>query len=135
MVKIIMGLKGTGKTKALIDSVNASVAEDHGSVVCIEKGTKLRYDISHAARLISAEEYKIDDYEKFFGFVNGILAANFDITHLYIDSITKICNNNINMNDLQSFIENLEHVSKDTDIIITVSEDPEKATEYIKKHF
>ena len=135
MVKIIMGLKGTGKTKAHIDSVNASVAEDHGSVVCIEKGTKLRYDISHAARLISAEEYKIDDYEKFFGFVNGILAANFDITHLYIDSITKICNNNINMNDLQSFIENLEHVSKDTDIIITVSEDPEKATEYIKKHF
>ena len=135
MVKIIMGLKGTGKTKALIDSVNASVAEDHGSVVCLEKGTKLRYDISHAARLISAEEYKIDDYEKFFGFVNGILAANFDITHLYIDSITKICNNNINMNDLQSFIENLEHVSKDTDIIITVSEDPEKATEYIKKHF
>ena len=135
MVKIIMGLKGTGKTQALIDSVNASVAEDHGSVVCIEKGTKLRYDISHAARLISAEEYKIDDYEKFFGFVNGILAANFDITHLYIDSITKICNNNINMNDLQSFIENLEHVSKDTDIIITVSEDPEKATEYIKKHF
>ena len=135
MVKIIMGLKGTGKTKALIDSVNASVAEDHGSVVCIEKGTKLRYDISHAARLISAEEYKLDDYEKFFGFVNGILAANFDITHLYIDSITKICNNNINMNDLQSFIENLEHVSKDTDIIITVSEDPEKATEYIKKHF
>ena len=135
MVKIIMGLKGTGKTKALIDSVNASVAEDHGSVVCIEKGTKLRYDISHAAGLISAEEYKIDDYEKFFGFVNGILAANFDITHLYIDSITKICNNNINMNDLQSFIENLEHVSKDTDIIITVSEDPEKATEYIKKHF
>ena len=135
MVKIIMGLKGTGKTKALIDSVNASVAEDHGSVVCIEKGTKLRYDISHAARLISAEEYKIDDYEKFFGFVNGILAANFDITHPYIDSITKICNNNINMNDLQSFIENLEHVSKDTDIIITVSEDPEKATEYIKKHF
>ena len=135
MVKIIMGLKGTGKTKALIDSVNASVAEDHGSVVCIEKGTKLRYDISHAARLISAEEYKIDDYEKFFGFVNGIFAANFDITHLYIDSITKICNNNINMNDLQSFIENLEHVSKDTDIIITVSEDPEKATEYIKKHF
>ena len=130
-----MGLKGTGKTKALIDSVNASVAEDHGSVVCIEKGTKIRYDISHAARLISAEEYKIDDYEKFFGFVNGILAANFDITHLYIDSITKICNNNINMNDLQSFIENLEHVSKDTDIIITVSEDPEKATEYIKKHF
>ena len=127
MVKIIMGLKGTGKTKALIDSVNASVAEDHGSVVCIEKGTKLRYDISHAARLISAEEYKIDDYEKFFGFVNGILAANFDITHLYIDSITKICNNNINMNDLQSFIENLEHVSKDTDIIITVSEDPEKS--------
>lgn len=135
MVKIIMGLKGTGKTKALIDSVNASAAEDHGSVVCIEKGNKLRYDISHAARLISAEEYKIDDYEKFFGFVNGILAANFDITHLYIDSITKICNNNINMDDLQSFIENLEHVSKDTDIIITVSEDPEKASEFIKKHF
>ena len=74
-----MGLKGTGKTKTLIDGVNAAVAENHGSVVCIEKGTKLRYDVSHQARLISADEYKIDDYEKFFGFVNGILAANFDI--------------------------------------------------------
>lgn len=135
MVKIIMGLKGTGKTKTLIEGVNAAAAEGHGSVVCIEKGTKLRYDISHEARLISAEEYKIDDYEKFFGFVNGILAANFDITHIYIDSITKICNNNINMDELQSFIDNLEHVSKDTDIIITVSEDPEKAPDYIKKHF
>lgn len=135
MVKIIMGLKGTGKTKTLIDGVNAAVSADHGSVVCIEKGSKLRYDISHKARLISAEEYKIDDYEKFFGFVNGILAANFDITHLYIDSITKICNNNINMDELQAFIESLEHVSKDTDIIITVSEDPEKANDVIKSHF
>ena len=134
MVKIIMGLKGTGKTKTLIDGVNAAVAENHGSVVCIEKGTKLRYDVSHQARLISADEYKIDDYEKFFGFINGILAANFDITQLYIDSITKICND-INMQKLEAFINELEHVSKDTDIIITVSDDPANAPESIKKHF
>ena len=111
MIKIIMGMKGTGKTKTLIEQVNSAVQEAHGNVVCIEKGTKLRYDVSHQARLISAAEYKIDDYEKFFGFISGIVAGNFDITHIFIDSITKICGGNTDMNELEKFVEDIQHLS------------------------
>ena len=113
MVKIIMGLKGTGKTKTLIDSVNTAARADHGSVICIEKGPKLTYDVSHKARLINVEEYSVDNYEKFLGFVNGIIAGNFDITDIFIDSITKICGNNADMQSLLTFIEGIVKSGKD----------------------
>lgn len=135
MVKIIMGLKGTGKTKNLIDMVNKAVKKDQGSVVCIEKDNKLLYDISHEARLICASDYKINNYESFYGFICGIVAGNFDITDIYIDSITKICDNNDNMDDLSHFIEAIDHLSREINIYITVSYDTEKAPELIKKHF
>lgn len=135
MVKIIMGLKGTGKTKTLIENVNNAVEEDHGSVICIEKGSKLMYDISHKARLISAEENHIDNYEKFFGFVSGIIAGNFDITHIFIDSITKICGKNENMDDLLNFVESIKPITENINMVITVSYDIEKAPDAVKKYF
>ncbi len=135
MVKIIMGLKGTGKTKNLIEMVNKTVKKDHGSVVCIEKDNKLLYDINHEARLICAADYKINTYDSFYGFICGIVAGNFDITDIFIDSITKICDNNENMDDLSKFIEAIDHISKETNIYITVSYDTEKAPESIKKYF
>lgn len=135
MVKIIMGLKGTGKTKTLIDNVNTAARADHGSVVCIEKGPKLTYDISHKARLINVEEYNVDNYERFLGFVNGIIAGNFDITDIFIDSITKICGNNTDMNSLITFIEGIEKSAKDINVMMTVSADTADAPEEIKKYF
>lgn len=135
MIKIIMGMKGTGKTKTLIEQVNSAVQEAHGNVVCIEKGTKLRYDVSHQARLISAAEYKIDDYEKFFGFISGIVAGNFDITHIFIDSITKICGGNTDMNELEKFVEDIQHISENIQVTLTVSYDEKEAPEAIKKYF
>ena len=135
MVKIIMGLKGTGKTKTLIDSVNTAARADHGSVICIEKGPKLTYDVSHKARLINVEEYSVDNYEKFLGFVNGIIAGNFDITDIFIDSITKICGNNADMQSLLTFIEVIEKSAKDINVMMTVSADVADAPEEIKKYF
>lgn len=134
MVSIIMGLKGTGKTKTLIDLVNTKAAEDHGSVVCIEKDQKLRYDITHRARLISAAEYKIVDYKSFYGFICGIVAGNFDITDIFIDSVTKICGMNDDMNDLAAFIDSLDHLTSDINITMTVSHDENDAPEILKKH-
>lgn len=135
MIKIVMGLKGTGKTKTLIDEVNAAVEREPGNVICIEKKQKLRYEISHSARLISASEYKINNYDKVLGFISGLIAGNFDITAIYIDSITKICNDNTNMEDLESFIESIHHLTEHVNIYMTVSYDENLAPESIKKYF
>ncbi|PWM47540.1 MAG: hypothetical protein DBX47_00455 [Clostridiales bacterium] len=136
MIKIFMGLKGTGKTKALIDQVNASVSEEHGSVICIEKGDKLRFQISPQARLISADEFKINDYSSFYGFVSGLIAGNYDITALYVDSIMKICGTD-DIPAFEEFIEKLQHIitNHDIKIFITVSCDVNLATDKIKKYF
>ena len=90
MIHLIMGLKGSGKTKKLIDGINAAVAEAHGDVVCIEYGKKLTYDISYKARLVDSKEYGINSVEMLKGFLSGLHAGNFDITHVYVDNLYKI---------------------------------------------
>ena len=91
MVKLIVGLKGSGKTKTLIDLVNKATAESKGSVICIEKGNKLNYDITHKARLIDTDSFMVADGQALYGFVAGISAGNHDITDIFIDSALKIC--------------------------------------------
>ena len=90
MIRLIVGTKGSGKTKAMIDMINESVRTSKGSVVVVEKGMKLTYDISSSARLIDLEEYKINGGEMLYGFVAGLLASNYDITDVYIDGILKV---------------------------------------------
>lgn len=134
MIKIFMGLKGTGKTKTLIEKVNAAAAEDHGIVVCIEKGDKLRYDVSHKARLISSDEFGICDYDMFYGFICGLLACNYDITAIYVDSITKICGTD-DIAQLEQFVRELEKLNPSILVYLTVSADEKLATEEIRKYF
>ena len=90
MIKLIVGKKGTGKTKALVERVNEAVAISKGNVVCIEKDLNLTYSLNHKARLVVADEYGIDGYDEFFGFISGLLAGNYDITHLFVDGVFKI---------------------------------------------
>ena len=87
MIRLIVGTKGSGKTKAMIDMINESVRTTKGSVVVVEKGMKLTYDIASAARLIDLDEYKIQGGEMLYGFVAGLMASNYDITDIYIDGI------------------------------------------------
>ena len=134
MLKLIIGVKGTGKTKQLIEMVNTASAQSNGSVVCIEKGTKLTYDIKHTARLIDTDQYGICDGQSLFGFIAGIAASNHDVTDIYIDSALKICGN-----DLDSFDKFLAEVSALVDkceinCTATVSLASDKATETIKKY-
>ncbi len=95
MVKIFVGLKGSGKTKTLIEMANSTVENSNGTVVCIEKGTKLIHEIKYQARLINTDEYHITDAETLFGFVAGIIASDHDAKDLFIDSSLKICNNDV----------------------------------------
>lgn len=134
MLKLIIGVKGTGKTKALINMVNGAVDNSHGDVVCIEKGVKLRYDVKYQARLIDTEEYFICDAESLYGFVAGILASNHDVMDLFIDSALKICNN-----DAAAFDRFVEQVSVLADklnvkVVMTSSIPVEDASETVKKY-
>ena len=103
MVKLIIGLKGSGKTKTLITKVNEAIDASKGCVVCLEKGDKLRFDIKYQARLIDVTEYDIVDAHGLQGFVAGLHASNSDITHLFIDSALKICGNDVD--SFTAFIE------------------------------
>ena len=98
MLKLIVGLKGSGKTKELISLVNKTTGESNGSVVCIEKGNKLIHEIGYRTRLVDCDDYGIDNAVSLYGMVAGMFASNHDITHVFIDSALKICNN-----DLESF--------------------------------
>ena len=90
MVTLIIGKKGSGKTKKLINLAAEAVGTSKGNVVVIEKGSKLTYDVSHKARLIDTEQYGIKGYDTFFGFLSGICAGNYDVTDVLVDSTLKI---------------------------------------------
>lgn len=90
MVKVIVGLKGSGKTKQLIDSINTAIKTESGSMVCIEKGSALTFDIDYRVRLVDASEYDIGSYTFLKGFISGLHAGNFDITHIFIDGLYKL---------------------------------------------
>lgn len=136
MVKIIMGLKGSGKTKQLIDLVKTAVEQENGSVVCIEKGQKLTYDIPHTARLIQASDYGFNSYDFLKGFISGLHAENYDITHVFIDSLLKIIDQPIDAKT-EDFVEWCECFSERENIkfTITISADADIATDGIKKFF
>ena len=134
MLKLIIGVKGTGKTKALISMVNTAVDHSHGDVVCIEKGVKLRYDVKYQARLIDTNEYFICDAQSLYGFVAGIFASNHDVTDLFIDSALKICNDDVAAFD--SFVEEINALATklNINIVMTSSIPVESASETVKKY-
>ncbi len=133
MLKLIIGVKGTGKTKTLINLVNGALEVTKGDVVCIEKGVKLRYDIKPSARLIDVEEYMVADAQSLYGFVAGILASNHDVTDLFIDSTLKICKGDIAAFEL--LVAELDKlISKlDINMTMTVSMPEEDISDAIRK--
>jgi len=134
MLKLIIGVKGTGKTKTLINMVNSAVESSHGNVVCIEKGVKLRYDVKYRARLINTEEYNISDAQSLYGFLAGILASNHDVTDLFVDSALKICKNDLAQFD--TFVEEVADLVEKVgvNVVITSSIPAEEASETVKKY-
>ena len=135
MVKLIMGLKGSGKTKQLIQDINESVKNETGSMVCIEKGTKLRYDIDIHVRLIDYQEYRIGEMSFLKGFISGLHAGNFDISHIFIDSFYKLIDNP-GMADVEEFVIWCDQFGEanNMDFTIVVSDDPANATDTLKKY-
>ena len=134
MLKIMIGLKGTGKTKTLIEKVNAAAAASKGDVVCIEKGTQLRFDITSKVRLIDTEEYLVKDADSLYGFVAGILASNYDVTDLFVDNTMKICGGDVAA--LEAMLCKVETLiaNREINVFMTASLAEDAATDGIKKY-
>lgn len=135
MVKVIVGLKGSGKTKKLVELVSRAVEEEQGDVICIEKDRALTYDIPYQARLIYASDYQIGTFEFMKGFISGLRAGNYDISHIFIDNFHKMFNASTEsetvdfLNWLNSFAE-----AEGIRFTITMTADPDSLGEEIKKY-
>ena len=120
MIKLIIGLRGSGKTKTLVNMVNSAADASNGDVICIEFGNKLNYDIKPQARLVDSTAYSINNATALYGFIAGILASNYDITHIYVDSVLKICN--YDMAEFEKCTLILDSLAADRcEIVMTVS--------------
>lgn len=135
MVSIIMGLKGSGKTKKLVELVREAVNEETGDVVCIEKERKLTYDIPYQARLIDAGVYDIGSYEFLKGLICGVHAGNYDITHFFVDNFYKLVNDK-SVDTLVTFLTWLDAFSNAENIsfVISISADPAEMPESVTKY-
>ena len=134
MIHVIMGLKGSGKTKKLIDSIKDSVANAHGDVVCIEYGQKLTYDLPHKVRLVDSKEYGISNSDMLKGLLSGLHAGNYDITNVYIDNLYKtIGTDRAAGEDFILWCAKFAEANY-MEITITVSDDPAGASEAVKAY-
>ena len=134
MIHVIMGLKGSGKTKKMLASINETVANAHGDVVCIEYGKKLTYDLTYRVRLVDSKEYGINNQDKLKGFLSGLHAGNFDITNVYIDNLYKTIGSDRAQGE--AFILWCAEFAQanDMNITLSVSDDPAEASEAIKAY-
>ena len=134
MLKLMIGVKGTGKTKTLIEKVHAAAESSKGDVVCIEKGTQLRFDVKSKVRLIDTEEYLVHDADALYGFIAGILASNYDVTDLFVDNTLKICNGNVAA--FEVLLDEIDALLKkhDVNVFMTASLPVEEASDKVKQY-
>ncbi len=137
MVSLIIGNKGSGKTKRLISLVNEAVDRSNGNVVCVEKERLLIYDVNYRARLVETDHFKVSGYEAFYGFLSGIVAGDHDITDVLVDATLKIGGRDYN--ELAKFLKKVSDLSKiaDQDFTFTISADvsdlPAEIFDYCEK--
>lgn len=132
MIKAIIGTKGTGKTKKLIELVNAAAADSHGHIVCLEYGDGLKYDISSQVRLINTKDYNISGFDAFGGFIKGLFASNYDITNVFVDGALKITGSDLDK--LGEVLADIDKIAGDATVTILVSADADAVPETVKKY-
>ncbi len=134
MIKLIVGNKGAGKTKTLVDLINQTAKNAKGNIVCIEKAMKLTFDIEHSVRLIDIVPYHISGYDAFYGFVAGLYASNYDLTDVFVDGILKIGGKNLD--EFAATLEKLGALNEknNVNVVFTVSCELAELPESVKKY-
>lgn len=134
MINLIIGKKGSGKTKILLERVNKAAKETEGNVVCVEKDATLTFDVNYSVRLLDADEYKISGYDALYGFLAGLLAGNYDITDLFVDGTLRIVGREYDqLGDFLARIEKLADAAN-TKVVFTVSADEADLPESVRKY-
>lgn len=135
MVRVIMDSAGAGKTKRLIELLDKAVSEEHGNVICIERKPELTYDVHHDIRLVAASDYELKGFDVFKGFLSGMYAGNYDITHIFVDNLCKIVGSS-DPASVEKFLDWLDGFGDKNNIkfTVTMSTLPELETEGIKKY-
>ena len=135
MVRLIMGGKGEGKTKQLIEMLNNAAKDEQGSVVCIEATRNMTFSIRYQIRLIDAQEYDLRNYDIFRGFITGLYAGNYDISHIFIDDLRKIVGQDVN-SDTEAFLDWLDLFGERNGIkfTVTISADLSSATDGMRHY-
>ena len=137
MVRVIMGAKGSGKTKQLIEMINYAAENETGNVVCVEIGKKLVFDVSPSVRLVESSDFASDNFSFFKGFISGMYASNYDLTHVFIDSLCKIIPSDPASAEVEDFLQWLDRFSEQNGVkfTITISADIDLATDALKAYF
>ena len=135
MVNIMMGPEGSGKTKLLIGALNQAVQRESGSIVCIEKGDTLRFDVDHKVRLIDIKEYAYGGYPFLRGFISGMYAGNYDISHVFVDNLCKIAHSKEDR-QIENFLDWLDRFSEKNEVkfTVTMTGDADTATDEMKRY-
>ncbi len=135
MVRLIMGANGAGKTKQLIELIHTSVDAESGSVVCIEPKGDMTYDVSYNVRLINAGEYDVDSFDCLRGFLCGLYAGNYDISHVFLDNLCKIAGST-DLPSVEKFLNWLDRFSERNGVkfTVTISASEDIATEGMRQY-
>lgn len=135
MVKLLIGHKGSGKTKKMVDLANDSVSRVNGSVVFINKNSRLTTDLKYSIRVICMDDYEaITNTDEYIGFIYGVVSQDHDIEEIYIDSILKHAD--IKIDNLEDFLARIDMISKEheVDFVVSLSADVAELGEYINKY-
>jgi hypothetical protein len=136
MVKLIPGKRGSGKTKLLIEEIRAAKSKSKGNIVTIQIGNSLNSQVKHDIRLINIEDYDVEGCDAMSGFVGGIMASDYDCTHIFVDGILKIANKD--RGDFEKIGKMLDKIHKfsgeSTVVTLTFSADVNEIPDYIKKY-
>ncbi|MGE5632446.1 MAG: twitching motility protein PilT [Caulobacteraceae bacterium] len=134
MVKFIMGVKGSGKTKRMIDMANESVKTSNGNVVYIDRDRNHIYDLNRSIRLVETGEFHFESLKSFYGFICGIISQDFDIQKVFIDGQKLV--SNAKDECMEEFIKNLERLNESfgVDFVVSCSRSVDTAPEFIKSY-
>ena len=133
MVQIIVGVKGKGKTKRLLEMANEAVKNAKGTVVYLDKSAKHMYELSNKIRLINVNDYEIMNSDGFTGFVSGIISQDHDLETMFLDSFLKLAN--LEGGDITPVVDTLEKIGEkyNVNFVLSVSMDAADLPENAKK--
>ena len=138
MIQVVLGKRGSGKSKRLIDLANEALKTEHGLVVFVDDDKNNMYDLRHEVRLVDASEFALGEYRSaswFYGLLGGMLAINFDISLVFVDAFMKLVNCT-DPNLLEPLFNQMESLSREHNVnfVLGVSGDPEALPEFITRY-